>query len=383
MSERDAFDRILVSLHQATLDDAHWSATSALIDEACGTKGSYLVHSDGNSEDDIRIFLTRCLFRGQRCEEWERTYFDVYYPLDERIPRVRRLPDSQLVHVTDLYTDEEIKTSVCYNEALPLGHVQNSLNVRLDGPNGSRITWVLADPVDGDGWTFERTEMVRRLLPHFRHHVTVRHALVEAGALGSSLTGLLQKSGTGIIRLDGLGRVVTASDRARNLLLEGDYLFDQDGFLYARSPHDNAGLQQLLARALPSFGEQGVGGSMMVNGVNGPPGLRVHVSPVGHRERDLGVCHIGALVLVVEPPGLTRIDPALLEIALSLTPTESQVSASLAEGKTVRDIATLMSRSENTIRWHVRQIYDKHGISREVELVRMVLSAAAPPHTGL
>ena len=61
-------------------------------------------------------------------------------PLDERIPRVRRLPDSQLVHVTDLYTDEEIQ-DLCLptTKLCPSDKVQNSLNVRLDGPNGSRI----------------------------------------------------------------------------------------------------------------------------------------------------------------------------------------------------------------------------------------------------
>ncbi len=382
MSERDAFDRILMSLHQATLDDTHWSATSALIDEACGTKGSYLIHCDGNSDDDIRIFLARFLLRGQRNEEWERMYFDIYHALDERIPRVRRLPDSQLVHVTDLYTDEEFKTSVAYNEALSVGQSQNSLNVRLDGPNGSRIVWVIADPVDGNGWSFARTKRIQRLLPHLRHYITIRQALAEAGALGASLTGLLRQCGIGTIQLDKRARITAATDGVRSLLLEGDCLYDQDGFLNARSPRDDAVLQQLLARALPPFARQGIGGSMIASGVNGPPGLMVHVSPVGHGESDFGASHIAALVLVVEPAGLTRINPALLEATLSLTPTESQVAFSLAEGKSVRDIATLMSRSENTIRWHVRQIYDKHGISRAVELVRLVLSVAGSAHTG-
>ena len=31
MNERDAFDRIMASLHEAMLDDAHWLPTSALI----------------------------------------------------------------------------------------------------------------------------------------------------------------------------------------------------------------------------------------------------------------------------------------------------------------------------------------------------------------
>ena len=36
MSDQDAYRRILASLSDAMLDDTHWPATSALIDEACG-----------------------------------------------------------------------------------------------------------------------------------------------------------------------------------------------------------------------------------------------------------------------------------------------------------------------------------------------------------
>lgn len=382
MSERDAFDRILESMQKASLDDAQWSATSALIDEACGTKGNGLVYGEGNFEGYTRIFLTRFMCQGQRNDELEREYFDVYHSMDERLPRIRRLPDSQVVHVSDLFTEEELETSVVYNELLPLNNQQNGLHGRLDGPNGSRIVWTMGDPIDSDGWTSPRTKMVRRLLPHLRHHIIVRHALAEAGALGASLIGLLQLSEIGIIQLDAHGRIVAATDCARNLLLDGICLFDQNGHLFARAPHDDTALQRVLARALPPFGKQGVGGSILINGVNTAPGLVVHVSPVGQGHRDIGAYRIAALVLVVEPAGLMGIDPTLLENVLDLTTTESRVAALLAEGRTVRDIAARLARSEHTIRWHVRQIYDKHGISREVELVRLVLSVAGSPDKG-
>ena len=41
-SQDDKFERVLASLHEAMLDDALWRATSALIDDACGLKGSAL-----------------------------------------------------------------------------------------------------------------------------------------------------------------------------------------------------------------------------------------------------------------------------------------------------------------------------------------------------
>ena len=47
MSEQPAFERILASLHDAMLDDTHWPATSALIDEACGLTGKALLVGEG------------------------------------------------------------------------------------------------------------------------------------------------------------------------------------------------------------------------------------------------------------------------------------------------------------------------------------------------
>ncbi len=43
MSDQDAFERILASLHDATLNAAQWPVPSALIDEACGIQGNALL----------------------------------------------------------------------------------------------------------------------------------------------------------------------------------------------------------------------------------------------------------------------------------------------------------------------------------------------------
>ena len=383
MSEGEAFERILASLHEAALDRAQWSTASALIDEALGTHGSSMVFGDGDSGEDIRIYFAWDFFRGQRHRDLERWYFENYYALDERVPRLRHLPDSQLVHVTDLYTEEELKTSVAYNEALARGHAQNSISVRLDGPNGSRIVWVVNDPVDGDGWSSAQLDSIRRLLPHIRQTVGVQQALASANALGASFAKLLEATGLGIVQLDGRGRIVAANDRARDLLRRGDGLFDEGSFLRARTPEDNAELQGLLARALPRFGDQGAGGSTMVKRSSALPPLVLHVNPVGRQEADFHLWPVAALVLVVDPAGHTRIDPAVAEAVLGLTGMESRVAVLLAEGISVREIAAATGRGESTIRSHVKHMFAKHGLSRQAELVRLVLSLAGAPESRL
>ena len=381
MSEGEAFDRILASLHEAALDRAHWSSATALIDEALRTHGSSMAFGDGRSEEDVRIYWMWDFFRGQQNRKLVRWYFENYYALDERVPRVRHLPDSRLVHVSDLYTGEELKTSAAYNEALARGHAQNSISVRLDGPWGSRIIWVVNDPVDGDGWSSAQLDLIRRLLPHIRQTVYVQQALAQADALGASFAKLLETTGLGIVQLDGRGRIVAANDRARDLLRTGAGLFDEGGYLHARTPEDNASLQGLLTRALPRFGGQGAGGSTMVRRSSALPPLVLHVNPVGRRETDFHLWPVAALVLVADPANHTRIDPAVVAAALGLTGMESRVAVLLAEGMSVREIAAATGRGESTIRSHVKNMFAKHELSRQAELVRLVLSlAGAPEH---
>ncbi len=379
MSQQDLFEGILRSLHAAVLDDGRWPATSALIDEACGSKGNSLVFGDGAAQDDIDIFFARICYRGQRHTELERQYFEVYHAVDERLPRLRQLPDSLVVSTSSLYTNEERKTSVVYNEVLPGNDSRDGFNVRLDGPDGSRIVWALADPVDRDGWSSARIETIQRLLPHLRQFVRVRQALVEARALGSSVVELLDNVRTGVIQLDRRARVVAANDRARELLRKGDGLSDQNGFLCASMPADDAELQRLLAQALPSLGGQGVSGSMMVRRPHSLPRLVVHVSPVNEGGLDLRQSRVGALLLVVDPTRRTDIDPDRVGDLLGLTPAESHVALALAQGKTIRDIAVATGRSQTTIRWHIRHIFAKHGLSRQVQLVQLVMSLADLP----
>lgn len=373
MSDRPALQPILASLHDAVLDDARWPACSALIDKACRTKGNILTFARGQSPEDVEIYLAPLYYRGERHHTVERAYFDHYYPRDERIPRLMRLPDSDVVHITSLYTEDELKTSAAFNENLPIGQFQNSINVRMDGPNGTRITWCSADPVDGEGWSFAQTAFIRELLPHLRQYVKVRQALGEARALGASLTGLLETSGLGIVHLDGRGRIVTANDRARDILRQGDALFDRDGLLHARLPAADAALQASLSRALPGWGEQGASGSLAIRRPNHLPGLTVHINPVGDGEIDFRPWRVAALVLAIDHRS-TSIDPDFVRASLGLTPTESRVAVQLAQGRTVRDIAAATGRSEKTVRWHVRQIFEKQGISRQTDLVRQVLS---------
>lgn len=70
-----------------------------------------------------------------------------------------------------------------------------------------------------------------------------------------------------------------------------------------------------------------------------------------------------------QPP----IDPKFVARCLGLTPSEGQVAAALAEGKTVHEIAQARERAVGTVRWFLRKINGKLNISTQAQLVRRVL----------
>ena len=375
MNHRDAFERILASLYDAMLDDTRWPATSAPIDETCGLTGNGILVAEG-PPDDLRPHFVGLYFRGQRREDLERDYLENYHPIDERVPRFMRLPVSRPVHITDLYTAEELKTSPTYNEILPRAGMQDSLNVRLPGLDGSDIGWGLNDPVDPDGWGSSRFAMVQGLLPHIQQFIRVRQALLRAGARSTTVTALLDNPRIGVLELDRRGRIMEGNDRARSILRHGDGLLDRDGMLRARARADQVRLERLVGGALPASGAAAVSGSMVLRRSSVAPPFVVHVKPAGGPGPDHGARQVAALVLIVEPGRQHRIDPELVATALELTPAETQVAVWLAEGNSVGDMAEATGHSKAAIYWRLQRIYQKHSMSRQAELVRLVLSLA-------
>ena len=253
---------------------------------------------------------------------------------------------------------------------------QDSMNARLDGPDGCSITWGLRDPIASDGWGSSRIAMIEGLLPHIRQFVRVRQALVRAEALNATVTALLDNRRVGVLHLDRRGRIIEANDRARSILRHGDGLADRDGTLRTRAPADQVRLERLVGDALPVSGAAAVSGSMLLRRSSVLPPFVIHAKPVGVPQPDYGARHVAALVLIVEPGRQRRVDPGVVARTLELTRPESRVAVWLAEGKTVREMAQATGHTERAIYWHLRHIYQKQSISRQVDLVRLVLSLA-------
>ena len=379
MSGQDAFERAVGLLHEAALDDALWPEAARQVGEAARVTGTGLLSGRGSTPDDAELFFMRFNLRGQRREDILHTYWRDYFPQDEHLPRVAFLPEGELMPLDDLFPERAKKTSPVYKEILSEAEMQDGLIMRLQARADSGIWCAMGDSLERGGWSSDQFATVQRLAPHLSQFVRVRQLLADAGALTTSLTELLDHNHYGVIHLDRQGRILQANDHAAGLLERGTALHDEGGYLRARVLAQDAKLRTLLADALPPFGAPATGGAMRVRNAGGGSPVVLHVNPVGDRHPHMRTRQVAALVLIVDPSSGLRIDLGLVAASLGLTPAESQVAVELAQGHSVTEIAERTGRSEGTIRWHVKRIFRKQGITRQAELVRRVLSLHGLP----
>jgi DNA-binding CsgD family transcriptional regulator len=79
----------------------------------------------------------------------------------------------------------------------------------------------------------------------------------------------------------------------------------------------------------------------------------------------------------VQPPSVEDI-----RTVLALSPREADVALGLVNGLSPEEIAKELEVSVDTIRWHLKNIYQRVGCSSQAELVRMLLSLVGPAQVG-
>ena len=371
---QDIFERTLVALSEAALDDSRLVSAAAMISDLIRATGHSIAWGDPSTTPAPEVFFARFFAGTERRKDWERAYFGDCWGRDECIPRLHNLPDGQIARIRDLYTNEEKKTSPVYNQFRRVTKSQDGLFMVLDGSDGCRVMWLIADSAEPGGWNTDQIRIIERLAPHIRQFARVRRVLADARALGASLTELLDNTRSGIVHLGRRREILAANDRARKLLLKGDGLNDRGGTLTAGTEDETVELERLLARALPPYGVQGEGGWIKITRRSSPAPLVVEVHPTRGMDADHRSWQVGAIVLVVDPLSQARIDPASVETALDLTPMETRVAIALAAGHPVAEIARALGRAESTVRTHMKRIYRKLGVSKQTELAGRILA---------
>jgi len=243
------------------------------------------------------------------------------------------------------------------------------------GGVSAHISVLHAEPMAADQ-TARLAETMRRLLPHFARAAQIHQRLGDVAAQRDALETGLDRLSIGVILTDPAGRVTFSNRAAEAFLRAGTALHvDPRGLLCAAQPAETARLRQLIASASIILDDLRAepGGGLTVSDAAGGDQLAVLVAPVSRNRPLLGLGQPKAAVFIAGPAPANQLSQPELRRLYSLTATEARIAGELAAGLSLKEIATRLDVSYETIRNHLKKIFLKTRTNRQSELVRLLL----------
>jgi DNA-binding CsgD family transcriptional regulator len=212
------------------------------------------------------------------------------------------------------------------------------------------------------------------LRPHLQRALVLHYQFGTLHAQSLGWRAALDAFDHAVFGLDPAGTVVLSNRQAEAIASAADGIKAVQGRLRAAEPSCDRQLQKLISEAIAAGTGNGLssGGSMLLERRSENPLLRVTVTPF-RSPMVLGSPTIAALVFVSDPAKAPLSRSAMLRALYGLTPAEGRVADLLAQGREIREAADRLGITQETARLHVKRILGKTGVSRQAELVRLML----------
>ncbi|MFT7621344.1 MAG: DNA-binding CsgD family transcriptional regulator [Myxococcota bacterium] len=187
----------------------------------------------------------------------------------------------------------------------------------------------------------------------------------------STLLECVEHMSVGVVLVRDGGILEYVNEAALQLFALDDGLSAHEDMLYASITEDQEALQALIEKSLA-----GGGGAVLIRRPSGwLPYQAVSVPLAGGMPPRLLVP-----LFLSDPAHQLQAYEACLKALYGLTETEATIADQIAHGMDIRQIAVHRHCGVETVRSHVKRLFDKTGTRRQIDLVRLVLAGAATIH---
>jgi DNA-binding CsgD family transcriptional regulator len=198
--------------------------------------------------------------------------------------------------------------------------------------------------------------------------------MTDSETKGAAAAGVVDHLASGVLLFDSSLRTILINREARRIFGLRDGLILDLHRLKTSSRNVTTSLQRSIKSAAHGAGGQAGAtreSAFAVPRPSGKPPFQVRIAPLdANRAATAPV----VAVFMTDPDGLAVPPAETLRTLYGLNPTEGRVASGLAAGRTVAEISAELALSQDTTRWHVKRVFDKVGVRRQAQLVRVLLA---------
>ena len=293
-------------------------------------------------------------------------YAEAYHPLNDVYHQVIRRGVGALSTDTMLAPRDELVRSVFHNEwSRPQGY-HTKLGGLLMAEDGWRTVLMLTGKEE---FSPDDLRLLEVFTPHVRRAVQMNMRLAKGDLAGEATTRLLEQMTSAAFLVDARGRVLFANAAAEQLIRDERGLRLVQGVLTPDLSADDTALRSLLGSfALGTSGD----GVLKLARPAGPP-LQLQVMPVRTATPRLSPTLATAIIFDISDRA-PRDPLERLREKYGFTGAEAAFALEIARGDGKQAAAERRGVSFATARTHLSRIFEKTGVHRQAELVRLLMA---------
>ena len=372
--DQQAFDRAVAGVYRAAAAEEPWTVALQRVTDGAGALGAQFVCADVRTGA-----LTYSQANLHAPVEAELEYVKSFHAIDPRVPVLLQRGIGCWLYCQDHFTDEESASHAYYCDLLiPYGGRYSATMIAARSDDET-IILALLSRLEAGRFSPSQRDYIDRIGPH----------LQQAIGMFSKVRHLQSRAFVGVGMIERISKpmFVIAPDRAISAV--------------------NSAAEHLMAELPPPL--RAVGGRLHVSDANIDQQMTLALSLLGRHAADaaadqfipLGgektsrwlaaslanfrssdtMLAFGAddqiLVTVHARNFGKRLDPSVLQGALRLTRAEARLAALIFAGRSVRAAASELGVAETTVKTQLMSVFEKTGVSKQAELVRLISNLAA------
>lgn len=287
------------------------------------------------------------------------------FPIDTALPR------------SALISDGDFARSAFYDEFVRPMQGFHSVGAVLRGPDRLTASINICRPERASAYDLPDATALQLMLPHVTMALEIQARMAAANGRSNSLERLLDCFAVAALVCDSSGRPSFMNARAQALFAAGDGLSLCPAGLAAATPNGTRELRAAIARIAAAESSGPAALRLKLQRPSERPALRVTLTPLSRLDPD-GASGAGVAMMIAEPDAPPPIDQDALADNFHLTRREADVACLLAGGVPLNTIAAALDLGLGTVRFHLKNAFQKTGTGSQAALVAVARGFTKP-----
>lgn len=379
----ESFDQLISAIYQGPLDETPWQHFLPLLGQTLNARAVSLVLRPPAAGDKGLILNYQRPLPGQVQQvsladpaDWESSaYREHYFAMDPFIS----LPIGKVFTLAELIPEQALRESDYYQQYLKPAGVFHILGGDTLEPNGLLARLRVCRNEKEQSFTDDDKQLLAQILPHIQRAIQFHARLNRIESERDLYANAVDRLAVGAIILDENGKLLKTNNIAQQMLEKKDGLVTHNDHLQVGNREQACEFQNLVEKVLlrQQDNKPGMPEALRVTRPSGRPDLGLVMRPIPTSEWPEGQACPSVVVFISDPELQPETSQQMITRLFGFTPAEATLAMLLTKGLSMAEASEHLSISQHTARAQLKSIFSKTGVSRQAELVRLIVKSVA------